>query len=99
MSKVLAALISGLFAAGAFAQTPAAPAAAPAAPAKAEAKPEAKAEKKEEKKLIRRLKRKPRKRLRRKKKPRSNFWSSRLKPALRGLFFGRSPMMRLQEST
>jgi hypothetical protein len=61
MSKVLAALISGLFAATTFAQAPAAPAApaAAAAPAKAEAKKEEKkaekkaekmAEKKEEKK-------------------------------------------------
>ena len=53
MSKILAALISGLFAAATFAQAPAAPAAAPAAaaaPAKAEAKAEKKDEKKAEKK-------------------------------------------------
>lgn len=51
MSKILAALISGLFAATTFAQAPAAPAAAPAKPeAKAEKKEEKKAEKKAEKK-------------------------------------------------
>ncbi len=48
MTKLLATLVAGFFAAGAFAQAPAAAPAAASAPAKAEAKKE---EKKEEKKV------------------------------------------------
>jgi len=71
MSKILAALISGLFAAATFAQAPAAPAAAPAAAA-APAKAEAKAEKKEAKA---------------EKKEAKKFLATRKKPAASGLFF------------